>query len=83
MKVEIWFLLYLTKYHAMKKYRLLNSAQYHVDVLESGGRAPRIFKLITRRRWMVSFTPRWLYPGRNRIKQRDFITFLYKLHSVL
>jgi hypothetical protein len=44
----------LTKYHAMKTY------------WGSGGIAPRILDLGTRWRWMVSFTPRPLYPqGKN------------------
>jgi hypothetical protein len=33
----------------------------HEGVLGSGGRAPRILNLGTRRRWVVSFTPRSLY----------------------
>jgi hypothetical protein len=40
----------LTKHHTMKKY------------LESGGTALRIHALDARWRWVVSFTPRQLYP---------------------
>jgi hypothetical protein len=40
---------------------VLNQAPLHEDVLGSGGTAPRILDLGTRRRWVVSFTPRPLY----------------------
>jgi hypothetical protein len=49
-KVKIKLSLCLTKHHAMKTY------------WGSGGIAPRIFDLGTRWRWVVSFTPRPLYP---------------------
>jgi hypothetical protein len=45
-----WF--FLTEHHTMKAYR------------ESGCTAPHILVLGTRWRWMVSFTPRPLYPRR-------------------
>jgi len=40
--------LYLLEHHPMKAWG-------------SGGTAPRIFNLLTRWRWVVSFTPRLLY----------------------
>jgi hypothetical protein len=46
-KLSLWF---LTEHHAMKAY------------WGSGGIAPRILELDTRWRWVVSFTPRPLYP---------------------
>jgi hypothetical protein len=49
-KVKIKLSLFLTKLHAMKTY------------WGSGGIALRILDLATRWRWMVSFTPRPLYP---------------------
>jgi hypothetical protein len=49
-KVKVELSLYLTKHHAMKMYR------------GSGGIAPRILDLDTGWRWVVSFTPRPLYP---------------------
>jgi hypothetical protein len=39
-----------------------NWAPRHEGVLEKGGIAPRIIDLGTRRMWVVSFTPRPLYP---------------------
>jgi hypothetical protein len=53
--------LYLIKYHAMKTCPLLN---HHAVKTQwgSGGIAPRILNLVTRWRWVVSFTPRPLYP---------------------
>jgi len=42
----------LIKHHAMKTYS------------RSGSTHPRILNLITRWRWVVSFTPRPLYPRR-------------------
>jgi hypothetical protein len=39
-----------------------NWAPRHVDVFGSAGVAPRILDLGTRWRWVVSFTPRPLYP---------------------
>jgi hypothetical protein len=41
---------------------VLNWVPCHEDVLERGGIAPRILNLGTRCRWVVSFTPRPLYP---------------------
>jgi hypothetical protein len=41
----------------------LNWAPRHEDVLGSEGISPGILDLGTRRRWIVSFTPRPLYPG--------------------
>jgi hypothetical protein len=41
---------------------VLNEAPRHEDVLGSGGIAPRILNPGTRWRWVVSFTPRPLYP---------------------
>jgi hypothetical protein len=41
---------------------VLNQAPRHEGVLGSGGIAPRILDLSTRWRWVVSFTPRPLYP---------------------
>jgi hypothetical protein len=50
----------LTKHHAMKTY------------CGSGGIGPRILDLGTRWRWVVSFTPRSLYPqGKNRLYPLD------------
>jgi len=43
-------------------YTLLSSAPHHEDVLGSGDIAPRILKLGTRWRWVVSFTLQPLYP---------------------
>jgi hypothetical protein len=40
---------------------VLNEAPFREDVLGVGGMAPRILDLGTRRRWVVSFTPRPLY----------------------
>jgi len=37
-------------------------ALLHEDVRGSGGIAPRILNLSTKWRWVVSFTPRPLYP---------------------
>jgi hypothetical protein len=48
--VKVKLPLCLTKHHAMKTY------------WRSGGIAPRILDLGTRWRWVVSFTPRPLYP---------------------
>jgi hypothetical protein len=43
-----------------------NLAPRNEDLLRSGGIAPRILDLGTRCRWVVSFTPRPLYPqGKN------------------
>jgi len=47
----------------MKTYQMLNRAPRHQDVLRSGGIAPRILKLGTRRRRVVGFTSRLLYKG--------------------
>jgi hypothetical protein len=52
-KVKVKLSLCLTKHHAMKTY------------WRSGGIAPRIRDLGTRWRWVVSFTPRPLYPQGN------------------
>jgi hypothetical protein len=49
MKVKVTLSLRLTKHHAMKTWG-------------SGGKAPHILDLDTRWRWVVSFTPRSLYP---------------------
>jgi hypothetical protein len=49
---KVKLLLCLTEHHAMKTYG------------GSGDIAPRILDLGTRRRWVVSFTPRPLYPQR-------------------
>jgi hypothetical protein len=49
-KVKVKLSLCLTEHHAMKTYG------------ESGGIAPRILDLGTRKRRVVSFTPRPLYP---------------------
>jgi hypothetical protein len=43
---------------------LFNWAPNHGDVLGSGGIVPRILHLGTRFRWVVSFTPRPIYPQR-------------------
>jgi hypothetical protein len=52
-KVKVKLSLCLTKHHAMKTH------------WGSGGVAPRILDLGTRWRWVVSFTPRPLYPQGN------------------
>jgi hypothetical protein len=54
--------LYLTKYHAIRTYRVLNQAPHHEDVWGSEGIAPRINFGIRWRR-VVSFTTQTLYPG--------------------
>jgi len=54
--------LFLTKYQAMKMYPVLNQAPRHEDVWGSGATALSILKLDTGWRWVVSFTPRPLYP---------------------
>jgi len=48
-------------------------APLHEGVLGSGGIIPRIFNLVSRRRWAVSFTPRPLYlRGRNSLYPLDW-----------
>jgi hypothetical protein len=42
---------------------MLNQVPQHEDVFESTGIAPRILYLGTGWRWVVSFTPRLLYPS--------------------
>jgi hypothetical protein len=49
-KSTLWFFISLTEHHAMKTY------------WGSEGIAQRILELGTRWRWVVSFTPRPLYP---------------------
>jgi hypothetical protein len=49
-KSEVVPAIFLTEHHSMKVY------------WGSGGIAPRILDLGTKRRWVVSFTPRLLYP---------------------
>jgi hypothetical protein len=51
-----------TKYQATKTNAVLNQAPRHEEIWGSGGIAPRILNLGTIWRWVVSFTPRLLYP---------------------
>jgi len=54
--------LYLTKYHTIKMYPVLNEVAGCDDIRERRGMAPRILNLSTRWRWLVMFTPWLFYP---------------------
>jgi hypothetical protein len=53
-----------TSHRSLKTYPLRNKAPHHEGVWENGVIPPCILNFCTRWRWVVSFTPRLLYPGK-------------------
>jgi hypothetical protein len=51
--------------------RVLTKAPRHEDVSRTGGIAPRILNTDTRRRWVVTFTPRPLYSNGKRFRYSE------------